>query len=276
MTKFYSLLFSCLLLIASVNALNAQARVSTEEELMASVKEGVCKNADRLESVKKLFKEMGATDDNIKVEKLDNVQNVIVTMKGKTDDTVIVGAHYDKVEKGCGIIDNWTGIVLLAHLYRSVSQTAPEKTYVFVAFDREEEGLKGSAAMAKRIPKEERGKYCSMVNLDSFGMGYPLILENASSSNMVKFAKELGTELKATVNTLSLAGVADADSTSFKEKDIPAITISALSAKWADVLHSPNDKLENVLPSSVRVGYMYSLNYLVKIEGFSCDHFKKK
>jgi Zn-dependent M28 family amino/carboxypeptidase len=254
----------------------APIRISTEDELNEDVKVGPCKNAERLEAVKKLFVRMGVPESDIRLDKFKDIQNVVAIKKGKTDETIVVGAHYDKVSSGCGTIDNWSGIVILAHLLRSMRSASTEKTYVFVAFDHEEDGLLGSAAMAKNIPKEERSRYCSMVNLDSFGMGYPLILENASSPAMVKFAKELGKELQATVNSVSLAGVADADSTSFKDRDIPAITISALSPKWPQVLHSANDKIENLAPSSVRVGYDYTLRYLVKIDAGRCDAFRKK
>jgi putative aminopeptidase FrvX len=259
---------------ASVFGQPAEVKVSTEEELKEDVLKGPCKNDDRHEAVKALFKRLGVADEDIKVEKFKDIQNIVITRKGKTAETVVVGAHYDKVKDGCGIIDNWSGIVILAHIYRTFSTMEPQKSYMFVAFDREEEGLKGSSAMAKAIPKEDRPKYCSMVNFDSFGLGYPLILENASSPKMTKMAKDLGTELKAPVNSISLAGSADADSSSFKDKDIPAITISALNNKWAEYLHSSKDKAENVNFGSIRVGYLYGLQYLAKVDGAGCAAFR--
>ncbi len=242
---------------------------------MASVKSGPCNNKERLEAVKKLFKEMGAADADIAVESFKDIQNVVITKKGKSDDKVVVGAHYDKVSDGCGTVDNWTGIVILANLYRSMAAVTPEKTYIFVAFDQEEIGSRGSEAMAKKIAKEDRPKYCSMVNLDSFGMGYPFILENASSTPMVKFAKEVADGLKVKISSAPIEG-ASSDSASFKGKDIPAITISALSAKWPEILHTSKDKIENVIADSVRIGYIFSLQYLVKIDSSPCDQFRKK
>ncbi len=202
------------------------------------------------------------------------MQNVVLTKKGATDETVVIGAHFDKVSSGCGIIDNWSGIVILAHLYRTLKNADTQKTYIFAAFDKEEVGLLGSAAMAKAIPKDKRASYCSMVNLDSFGLGYPVILENASSSKMIKLAKDLGEELKVSVTGLNLEGVANADSASFRSKDIPAITLSALSNKWPQFMHSANDTLENTNPSSVRVGYLYSLEYVKKLEASACSVFR--
>lgn len=245
-----------------------------EEQLKADLNTGPCKSNERADAVKALFKKMGASDADINAEKIKDIQNVVVTKKGKTDETVIVGAHYDKVSDGCGIIDNWSGVVILAHLYRTLSKMETQKTYVFVAFDKEEVGLQGSVAMAKSIPKEKRSTYCAMVNLDSFGLGYPVILENASSSKMIKAAKDLAGELKAPITGFNLAGVASADSASFKEKDIPAITLSALSNKWPEFMHSSKDKMENVVIGSVRIGYFFGLEYLKKIDKAGCPDFR--
>ena len=261
-------------LVSNVAAQQTVPRISTEAELKEDLN-GPCKNTERFDAVKKLFVKMGAPESEIKGEKTNDVQNVIFTKKGKTTETVVIGAHFDKVNTGCGIIDNWSGIVILAHLLRTISDAETQKTYVFAAFDREEEGLKGSKVMAKAIPKESLSNYCSMVNLDSFGLGYPVVLENASSSKMTKFAKDLGTELKVQVTPINVPG-ANSDSSSFKERDIPAITLSALSADWPRYMHSSNDKLENVIPGSVRVGYRFALEYITRIEAGACTMFSSK
>lgn len=271
------LLITLLLFALMVPTAFAQAntaRVSTDAELSEDLAAGPCKSRDRLDAVKKLFIKMGVAEADLKSEEVNGVQNVTVIKKGKSEETVIIGAHYDKVADGCGIIDNWSGIVILAHLYRTLSKSETQKTYIFVAFDKEEVGLKGSAAMAKAIPKEKRPSYCSMVNLDSFGLGYPVILENASSTKMIKAAKALGTELKVPVTGLDLTGVANADSASFKDKDIPAITLSALSANWPQIMHSSNDKLENVVAGSVRLGYEFTLRYVIQIDTAACSVYK--
>lgn len=249
-------------------------KVSTEDELVADVKLGPCKNDERLEAVKTLFKRLGVSEADIKIEKYDKVQNVVLTKKGNSEETVVVGAHYDKVDAGCGIIDNWSGIVIMAHLYRTLSTMETKKSYVFVAFDREELGLKGSKAMAEAIPKEVRAKYCTMVNFDSFGLGYPLILENASNSKLLKVAKELGESLKVPVNTLSLPGTADADSSAFNSIKIPGITLSALSNKWTQYMHQSTDKFDAIIPGSIRVGYLFGIQYISKMDEAGCTDFK--
>lgn len=250
-------------------------KVTSEEQLKEDVSSGPCKNKERLEAAKKLFQKMGATESDIQIEKYGDLQNLVLTKQGKSTETIIVGAHYDKVSDGCGTIDNWSGIVILAHLFRALGQVDMQKTYKFIAFDSEESGLLGSKAMVKKMPKESRASVCSMVNLDSFGLGAPFILQNASSAKMTEMAKELGAELKWHVNIASIPG-ADADSSSFVEKDIPAITISGLTDKWQDYLHSSKDKIDNVIPASLTAGYSFTLLYLGRVDGKSCDAFRKK
>ncbi len=92
---------------------------------------------------------------------------------------------------------------------------------------------------------------------------------------MTKVAKEVANEMKIPFANASLEGTADADSTSFVNKDIPAITFHGLSNKWQEYLHGSKDKLENVNSQSVYIGYRYALNFLAKIDAGSCDSFRK-
>src|SRR5690349_13253765 len=86
--------------------------ISTEEELKREFEKVPCKNEDRLAAVQALFIQCGANPTEIRVEKLKNVENVVVTLAGETTEKIIVGAHYDLTGSGsCGAIDNWTGIV---------------------------------------------------------------------------------------------------------------------------------------------------------------------
>jgi len=264
------------LLSMTAVAQSSAVKISTEDELKSDLASGPCKSDERLGAVKAMFKRMGAADADIKIDEFKDIKNVVLTKKGTTDETVVIGAHYDKVFSGCGILDNWSGVVILTHLYRTISSGRTRKTYVFVAFDQEERGLRGSAAMVKAILPEDRAKYCSMVNLDSFGLGSPVILASASSSTMTKFAKDLAKELKVNVQMLSLQGTADADSSSFKDKDIPAITITALRGTWQQYIHSSSDRADIVSPASVRIGYQFSLQYIARIEEGSCAMFRDR
>jgi len=249
-------------------------KFSTENDIKEDLKLNVCENKERLDAVKKLFKKMGATDDEIKIEKFKDVENLVVTKKGKTEETVIVGAHYDKTSDGCGAIDNWTGVVIIANLYRTLKQFSTEKTFVFVAFGKEESGLVGSNAMAKEIPKDKRENYCAMINLDSFGFTYPQVMTNISDSKLIDLAEVVSKDMKLPFAQASIQ-FASSDSESFRKQKIPAVTIHGLSNKWQEYLHQTKDKLENVNAQSVFIGYQFSLFYLTKIDGNACGAFRK-
>jgi Zn-dependent M28 family amino/carboxypeptidase len=165
--------------------------------------------------------------------------------------------------------------VIIANLFQVLKSAPTEKTYVFVAFDKEEKGLLGSAAMSKAIPRDQRQKYCAMVNFDSFGLAYPQVLTNTSSPKMSKFAREVAESVKMPYHEASLAGAADADSTSFLAKEIPAITFHGLSNDWRNYLHTSRDKVENIELSSVVRGLQFGLVYLTKLDPLPCNSFRK-
>ena len=65
----------------------------------------------------------------------------------------MIGAHYDKTINGCGAIDNWTGIVALAHIYKSLKDAPLQKNVVLVAFGKEEQGYWAREGCSKRLQK---------------------------------------------------------------------------------------------------------------------------
>jgi Zn-dependent M28 family amino/carboxypeptidase len=244
--------------------------------LEESVKLAPCKSEERFEAVKNLFTKLGAKPEEIIVEKFnkDKISNITVTKKGKTEETIVVGAHYDKVSDGCGAVDNWTGIAIIVHLYKTLSKIDTKKTYIFVAFDQEEKGLLGSDAMAKAIPKEKRTQYCSMVNFDSFGFASPYVLRNASTTKMIEFAGKIAKETGFKMFDVEIPG-ADADSSSFKSRDIPAVTFSGLDKDWQNVIHTGNDKVQKIKSESVYFGYRFGLSFLANLDANVCREAKK-
>ncbi|MDM7922939.1 MAG: M28 family peptidase, partial [Pyrinomonadaceae bacterium] len=277
MTKLPSIiaaLFIFAIIPVCVSAQRPAMQFSTEAELKSDLETAPCsKNKDRREAVVALFKKAGAADTDIKIEGKDGLENVVVTKKGTTADTVVIGAHYDKTADGCGVLDNWTGIVVLANIYRTMRPHDTQKTFVFVAFDEEEKGLLGSNAFAGEIPKSERKNYCAMINFDSFGMAAPQALGNVSSSSLIKVAESASAQLKIPFASAGIS-YASSDSASFKNRDIPAITLHGMNDKWMDYLHTSKDKIGNVNISSVHAGYIHGLIIVSKVENSPCDAFR--
>lgn len=250
-------------------------RISTQEEVEVDYKSAPCKNEDRLNAVKALFEKMGAKPEEITTEKIKDVENVVVRIQGtgNTTDKVIIGAHYDKVKDGCGAIDNWTGIVSVAHLYRTVKDLSVKKNFIFVAFGKEELGLIGSRAMADSIKKEERTQYCAMVNIDSLGTAVPQVADNMSSKKLEELATGLAKEMSMPYSHAPISG-ADSDSSPFISKKIPGVTIVGMSNDWPKILHTPNDQATKINPASVYLGYRLALAMIARIDAADCQSFR--
>src|SRR5688572_14714573 len=150
--------------------------LTTAEEIAEDLSTIPCYHNLRRDAVEALFRKMRAEDVDITIQKVAGAENVIVTRPGKTSERIVVGAHYDFVDLGCGAVDNWTGIVALAHMYRTVARFPTEKTIVFVGFGNEEKGLLGSKGMVAAIAQDQLPQYCAMINLDSFGLAMPSAL----------------------------------------------------------------------------------------------------
>lgn len=252
------------------------SKFERQNEIIEALKKDVamaeCDDDNRLESVKKLFKDKGAADGEIVVQDFDSVENVVLTIKGG-EETVVIGAHFDKVKDGCGVVDNWSGVVLVANLYSAVKKYPGKKTFKFVAFGKEEKGLVGSGKMAKAIPKEERDRYCAMINFDSFGMYYPQVLNNVSDKKLKELARQSAEELKIPYSDASIDW-ASADSASFQKADIPAITLHGLGQGFEKIIHGPNDKIEKLQINSLFHGYRMGLSLMSKIDGAPCDAYR--
>jgi len=271
----YSRLIPAFLFFIALSAAGQSPKISTVEDIERDVDLVTCKSSDRLEAVQKLFRSMGATDADIAVDDSKGTKNVIVAKKGSSPETIVVGAHYDKVDAGCGAIDNWTGIVAIAHLYGTLRLLDTSKTFKFIAFDKEEKGLVGSHNFVSGIAKADRASVCSMVNIDSFGFTMPWIMENTSDKPLITTAKDLWKKMKLELTSVQIAN-ADADSSSFRNAGIPAITFTGLSGDWQHYLHSSNDKLKNIKMDSVFAGYRLLLPFLIEIDKSACDAFRKK
>jgi len=77
-------------------------------------------------------------------------RNVVATLPGETNFTVIISAHYDSVEVSPGADDDGSGVSCVLMAARILSQYQFRHTIRFVAFSGEEQGLYGSAHHARQ------------------------------------------------------------------------------------------------------------------------------
>jgi hypothetical protein len=103
--------------------------------------------------------------------------NVVATKTGAVTpgSTYIIGAHYDSVNNP-GANDNASGVAAVLEAARVLSQHQFESTLVFIAFDREEQGLIGSTAYAAA---HQNDNILGMLSLDMIAYRDPNNLTKA-------------------------------------------------------------------------------------------------
>ena len=168
-------------------------------------------------------------------------RNVIAELPGESEETVVVGAHYDSVWRGPGAIDNATGVEGLVRVAeRLVGRTHP-RSLAFVAFGAEEVGLLGSKVYVNEAKSRgEARRIVGMVNLDCIGRGETLellcapqaLLERAEAT-----ARRLGLYDRYGVVT-ELGQEAGTDHLPFALAGIPAMSVLHFPY---DEYHSPED-----------------------------------
>jgi hypothetical protein len=192
------------------------------------------------------------------------VNNVLAYLPGKTDEYIILGAHYDHLGRGNsdslapsqigqihpGADDNGSGTAGLLELARVLSPLKGQlqRGILFASFAGEELGLLGSAEWVKD-PTKRLEKAVAMLNMDMIGRikdgkvyiggvgtgsTFARVLEQCQSTSSLKFETSQG-------------GYASSDHTSFVSKRIPVLFFfSGLHSDY----HKPSDTWEKINPDS--------------------------
>jgi hypothetical protein len=115
-------------------------------------------------------------------------QNVVLTIPGESDSTIIVGAHYDSPPYPSAS-DNASGTALLLESAQRMLELDNYHTIVYVFFGAEEVGLIGAFYFYELLSQEERDNIVMMVNADVLIEG-PYIIYGAGSQP--QFDEEVG------------------------------------------------------------------------------------
>lgn len=99
--------------------------------------------------------------------------NIEVTIAGRDEAALVVGAHYDSARGSPGANDNATGVAVLLELARSLRGASPEHPVTLVFFVNEEPPFFATSKMGSRVWAEEahrRGrKVLGMLSLETMG-----------------------------------------------------------------------------------------------------------
>jgi hypothetical protein len=225
-------------------------------------------NAAREQELHALFEEVGCTGEHLTEQavKHSHDPNVICMLPGQTDARIIVGAHFDFVNAGRGVVDNWSGCSLLPSFYQNLKTFPRRHTFVFIGFTDEEKGLVGSKFYVHQMSKEDVGATSAMVNMDSLGTASTkLDLERGDKGLGNALAIVAGSShLPLSVMNVGSAGGADADS--FLERHIKTITIHSMTNETWPILHSPRDQMTAIHPAEYYDTYRLLAAYLAYLD----------
>lgn len=199
----------------------------------------------RERTLKEMFAEAGCDGQSISEQpvKGSKLSNVICTLPGSSGRTIIVGAHFDHISEGDGVVDNWSGASLLPSLYEAIKVVPRKHTFIFVGFCDEEQGLN---FYAHQMSKAEIASTDAMVNMDTLGLAPTEIWGSHADKRLNSAIAYVARQLNTPISSVNVEGVgASADSESFADRKVPSITIHSLTAEaWkAHILHSYKDKL---------------------------------
>ncbi|RJY07900.1 Zn-dependent exopeptidase M28 [Parashewanella spongiae] len=110
--------------------------------------------------------------------------NVEIEIKGRSNKTIIVGAHYDSIQDGSGSLgftDNASGAIALLGLANALKEKTLPFTVRLISFGAEEVGLLGSKAYVKDN-QSRLNNVIGMINLDTIIGGDKLYIHSASTT----------------------------------------------------------------------------------------------
>ncbi|KAA6456691.1 M28 family peptidase [Acidobacteria bacterium AB60] len=206
-----------------------------------------------------------ATIDTGIKKKHATVSNVLAYLPGKTDEYIILGAHYDHLGRGeyggslapsligqfhPGADDNASGTAGLLEFARILSPLKGQlpRGILFSSFAGEELGLLGSAAWVRQ-PTLPLDKAVAMINMDMIGRiaKDTIYIGGVGTAAGFRSILESGVAMSGLKAEYSDSGYSSSDHTSFVVKRIPVLFFfSGLHSDY----HKPSDTWDKIDPKA--------------------------
>jgi hypothetical protein len=274
LSKKSSALAAILILIPASLPPNAPAQTSirlndvSRETIEARLRHFSRKDAEREQILKTAFQQVGCHDQNLSEQPVKHAKqpNLICVLPGASDSEITVGAHFDHVSEGSGVVDNWTGAAMLASFYQALSTEPRKHKFVFIAFSGEEEGLFGSEEYAKQLTPEAIAKIRVMVNLDSLGMGPTKVWLHHSDHHLADVLYGISKTMNIPLGVVDADDVGDDDSSSFIKRKVPTVMIHSVTSENFPILHSKRDDISAVKFADYYDSYRLISAYLAYLD----------
>jgi Zn-dependent M28 family amino/carboxypeptidase len=260
-----------IMVVAACTTLVAQLQPGTVTSQVVEQRLKSYKGSDseRETTVKKLFRSAGCPEGKLTEQAVTGSKqpNVICVLPGSADAVIVVGAHFDHVAAGDGVVDNWSGASMLPSLYQALKTKPRKHTFIFVAFTAEEKGLVGSEFYVNSLTSDQIKKIDAMVNMDTLGLGPTEVWASRSDQKLVQALYKMANTLKLPLKGVNVDGVGESDEESFIKRNVPTITIHSLTPATVRVLHSSRDNYGAIHLSDYYDSYRLLTGYLVLLDG---------
>jgi putative aminopeptidase FrvX len=226
-------------------------------------------NAGRETNLKRAFAEAGCGGERLSEQpvKRQKLPNVICTLPGTSDSVIVIGAHFDHVERGDGVVDDWSGAGLLPSLFESLNGEPRKHTFVFIGFAAEEQGLAGSDFYVKQLAPEQIAKIRVMIDLDCLGLGPTKIWLRHSDEKLSNALNAIADSMKLPLGVVNAEEFGDDDSTSFRKRHVPTVTLHSVTQQTLPILHSESDNLSAIRLDDYYDSYRLIASYLANLDG---------
>jgi Iap family predicted aminopeptidase len=205
-------------------------------------------NVKREQKLHQLFEEAGCKGDLLTEQAVKHVKapNVICTLPGEMESEIVVGGHFDFVNAGKGVVDNWSGCSLLPSLFSSVRGTPRRHRFVFVGFTDEERGMVGSQFYVHQIGKEGIKGISAMLNLDSLGTSTTKLELDRGDKKLASALAVIAMKFNLPLSVVNVHRVGRSDSDSFQDRHVPTINIHSVTNDTFSILHTPRDQIDQI------------------------------
>jgi aminopeptidase YwaD len=157
-------------------------------------------------------------------------RNVIAYLPGVAQPRLLLGGHYDSVSGSPGANDNASGTAVVLETARRLANQPLARQVWFVAFDGEEDGLRGSRAFIDSVQPQFLSGLTAMFNFDMVGINDRLLIGGSNS---------LRSRVKQLNPSVTARGSASSDHASFAAKKVPVLFFYRGSDPN---YHSPRDR----------------------------------
>jgi len=234
-----------ILVVSALFAATTQLHFSTVDRdiVEARLKSYKGDDSQREATLKGFFQEAGCTEDKLIEQPVKGLKqpNIICELPGTTDSVIVVGAHFDHVDRGDGVVDNWSGASMLPSLYQALKNEPRHYTFRFISFAGEEKGLIGSKFYVNSLTPEQMKKIQAMVCMDTLALGPTEVWVSHSDPDLVRELARIALSLKLPLTRMDVEKVGESDEESFRQHKVPTVTLHSLTQETLSVLHGPKD-----------------------------------